>query len=65
MAVPCHGVFRVLWVWQWQGERAVAGVPWSFGVAALQHPWQQEGRVVVVVGVLRRFGGRDVRAMLG
>ncbi len=34
--MTCHGVVRVLLGWQWQGERAAAGVPWSFGVAVLQ-----------------------------
>ncbi len=35
-AVACHGIVRVLLGWQWQGERAAAGVPWRFGVAAFQ-----------------------------
>ena len=60
-----NGVFRVLWGWQRRGERAVAGVPWRFGAAALQHHRRQEGRAVAVVGVSRRFGGRDVRATVG
>jgi hypothetical protein len=58
--VPSHGVFRVLLGWQRQGERAVAGVPWHFGVAVLQHHRQQEGRAVVVVGVPRHFWGCNV-----
>ena len=63
--MPCHGVFRVFWGWQWRGERAVVGVPWHFGAATLQHHRQQEGRAVAVVGVPRRFGGRDVRSTVG
>ncbi len=65
MAAACQGIVRVLLGWQRQGERAVAGVPWRFGAAALQHHWQWEGRAVAAVGVLRRFGGRNVRTMAG
>lgn len=36
--MACHGVVRIFLGWQWQGERAAAGVPWRFGVAALQRP---------------------------
>ena len=61
----CHGVVRVLLGWQRQGERAVVGVPWRFGVAALQHHWQQEWRTVAAVGVQQRFRGCCVRAMAG
>ena len=50
----------MLWGWQRQGERAVAGVPWRFEAAVLQHHQQQEGRAVAVVGVPRRFCGCDV-----
>ena len=35
---PKMSIVRVLLGWQWQGERAAAGVPWRFGVAALQRP---------------------------
>jgi hypothetical protein len=35
-AADCHGIVRVLVVWQWRGERATAGVPWRFGVVAFQ-----------------------------
>ena len=63
--MPCHDIFKVLWGWQRQGERAVAGVLWHFGAAALQHHRQQEGRAVSVVGVPRRFGGRNIRATVG
>ncbi len=48
VAVLCHGIFRVLLGWQRRGERAVAGVPWRFGAAALQHHWRREGRAAVV-----------------
>jgi len=34
--VTCHGVVRVILGCQRRGERAAAGVPWRFGVAALQ-----------------------------
>ena len=60
-----NGVFRVLWGWQWWGERAVVGVPWRFGAAALQHHRRQEGKAVAVVGVPRHFQGRNVRPMVG
>ena len=45
----------------------MAGVPWRFRVAALQHHQrqQQEGMAVVVVGVPRRFRDHDVIAMVG
>ncbi len=55
----------MLWGWQRRGERAVVGVPWHFGAAALQHHRQQEGRAVAAVGMPLRFGGRDVHATAG
>jgi hypothetical protein len=56
-AAACQGIVRVLLGWQRRGERAVVGVPWCFGAAALQHHRQQEGRAVATVGVPQRLGG--------
>ena len=65
VAAACHSVVSLLFGWQWRGERAVVGVPWRFGAVALQHHWQQGGRLVVAMGMPRCFVGRNVYTTAG
>ena len=50
----CHGAVKVPVGWQQRGERAVAGMPWRFGVAALQRP---HGGVAGALATGREGGG--------